>query len=140
MEKAELEKELKAKEEEKKLIMEIEKDKKKIQDRETQQKERIKEKYYFEKKLLKTLPKCIELNLIAKEFKRNISMSVKMLLPNEKEDDEEQDIDLRRRSIKIKVVNREVGYTYWWDVEKLSNRYYIIKDMSENYFETGNIP
>lgn len=67
-------------------------------------------------------------------------MSVKMLLPNEKEDEEEHDIDLRRRSIKIKVVNREVGYTYWWDVEKLSNRYYIIKDNSETYFETGVIP
>lgn len=76
------------------------------------------------------MPKCIELNLIAKEFKRNISMSVKMLLPNEKDDEEEQDIDLKRRSIKIKVVNREAGYNYWWDVEKLENRYYIIKDMS----------
>jgi hypothetical protein len=29
---------------------------------------------------MKTLPKVIELNLIAKEFKRNISMSVKMML------------------------------------------------------------
>ena len=66
-------------------------------------------------------------------------MSVKMLLPNDKDDDEEQDIDLKRRSIKIKVVNKEVGYSYWWDVDKLSNRYYIIKDMSEHYFETGNI-
>jgi hypothetical protein len=28
--------------------------------------ENNKEKYYFERKLLKTLPKCIELNLIAK--------------------------------------------------------------------------
>ena len=107
-----------------------EKGKKNLQARESQQKERIKEKYYFEKKLLKTLPKCIELNLIAKEFKRNITMSVKMLLPNDREEDEEQDIDLKRRSIKIKVVNKEVGYSYWWDVDKLSNRYYIIKDMS----------
>ena len=57
-------------------------------------------------------------------------MSVKMLLPNDREEDEEQDIDLKRRSIKIKVVNKEVGYSYWWDVDKLSNRYYIIKDMS----------
>lgn len=47
---------------------------------------------------------------------------------------------MKRRSIKIKVVNRESGYNYWWDVEKLENRYYIIKDMSETYFETGNIP
>lgn len=57
-------------------------------------------------------------------------MSVKMLLPNDREDEEEQDIDLKRRSIKIKIVNKEVGYSYWWDVDKLSNRYYIIKDMS----------
>ena len=63
-----------------------------------------------------------------------------MLLPNEKDDEEQQDIDLKRRSIKIKVVNREAGYNYWWDVEKLENRYYIIKDMSETYFETGAIP
>ena len=61
-------------------------------------------------------------------------MSVKMVLPNDREEDEEQDIDLKRRSIKIKVVNREVGYSYWWDVDKLSNRYYIVKDMSETYF------
>jgi len=38
------------------------------------------------------------------------------------------------------VVNREVGYSYWWDCDTLSNRYYIIKDMSEQYFETGSIP
>ncbi len=37
-------------------------------------------------------------------------------------------------------MNREAGYNYWWDVEKLENRYYIIKDMSETYFETGAIP
>ncbi len=59
---------------------EIESKKRKLIDSETQQKEKTKEKYYFEKKLLKTLPKCIELNLIAKEFKKNISMSVKMML------------------------------------------------------------
>ena len=47
---------------------------------------------------------------------------------------------MKKRTIAIKVVNREVGYSYWWDVETLSNRYYIIKDMSEQYFETGTIP
>lgn len=64
-----------------------------------------------------------------------------MLLSDEREEEgNDDDLDLRKRSIKIKVVNREVGYTYWWDIDKLSNRYYIIKDMSETYFETGNIP
>lgn len=47
---------------------------------------------------------------------------------------------MKKRTIAIKVVNREVGYSYWWDAETLSNRYYIIKDMSEQYFETGVIP
>jgi len=37
-----------------------------MKDSESQQKEKTKEKYYLERKLLKTLPKCIELNLIAK--------------------------------------------------------------------------
>jgi len=65
---------------------EIESRKQKMIDSQTQQKEKTKEKYYFERKLLKTLPKCIELNLIAKEFKKNISMSVKMMLANEDDD------------------------------------------------------
>jgi hypothetical protein len=67
-------------------------------------------------------------------------MNVKMLLPNERDDDEDQDLDLKKRSIRIKVVNREVGYSYWWSVDKLENRYYIIKDFSDTYFETGAIP
>ena len=46
------------------------------------------------------------------------------------EPDEEDDFEMKKRSIKVKVVNREVGYSYWWDTEKLSNRYYIIKDHS----------
>jgi hypothetical protein len=56
------------------------------------------------------------------------------------DDDEDQDGDPKKKNIKIKVVNREAGYCYWWDVEQLENRYYIIKDMSETYFETCVIP
>jgi kinesin family protein 13 len=33
-----------------------------------------------------------------------------------------------------------VGYRYLWDLDKFSNRYYIIKDMIEKYYETGEIP
>lgn len=62
-----------------------------------------------------------------------------MMLSNDDDDDEEE-IQMRKRIILIKVINREAGYTYWWDTETLSNRYYIIKDMSQQYFETGIIP
>jgi hypothetical protein len=74
-------------EEAERLKREIEKDKKKIKESQDLKTERIKEKYYFEKKLLKTLPQCIELNLIAKEFKRNINMSVKMLMYSSEPDE-----------------------------------------------------
>ena len=85
--------------------------------------------------MLKTLPKCIELNLIAKEFKKNVMMSVKMMLSDGDEEEEgEEEVELRKRSIMIKVVNKDAGYCYWWEPDTLSNRYYIIKDMSEQYF------
>ena len=47
----------------------------------------------------------MELNLIAKEFKRNISVSAKMLM-HSSDPDEEDDFEVKKRSIKIKVVNR----------------------------------
>ena len=79
----------------KKLKEEIEKKKERLRQGDFKVKEQNKEKYYFERKLLKTLPKCIELNLIAKEFKKNVTMSVKMLLSDGEEDEEE--VELRKR-------------------------------------------
>jgi kinesin family protein 13 len=95
----------------------------------------VKEKYYFENKLMKTLPKVIELNLIAKEFKRNISMAVKMMLFSQ-----DSEIQTEKMNIKVQVDNRELGYRYLWDLNKFSNRYYIIKDLIEKYYETGIVP
>ena len=83
---------------------EIESKKRNLKDNENQQKEKTKEKYFFERKLLKTLPKCIQLNLIAKQFKKNVSMSVKMMLADDDYDDE--DLEMKKRTIAIKVVNR----------------------------------
>lgn len=69
---------------------------------------RVKEKYLFEKKMLKVLPICNEINLIAKEFRRNITMVVKMLMSNQDpdDDDEEEQILTTKRFIKIKVFNK----------------------------------
>jgi len=30
-------------------------------------------------------------------------------------DDEENQIDMKKRTIMIKVVNKDAGYCYWWD-------------------------
>jgi len=37
--------------------------------------------------------------------------------------------------IKIEGVNKDYGYIYQWDTKKFSNRYFIMKDLLENYFE-----
>jgi kinesin family protein 13 len=49
-----------------------------IEDEETMKKYRIKEKNFIENKLSKYLPKVLEVNLIAKELKRNVSLQAKL--------------------------------------------------------------
>ena len=86
---------------------------------------------------MKTYPKITELNLIAKEFKRNISFSLKIMVF----DDEEYELSSGdKMNIKIQVDNKELNYRYYWDLNKFSNRYYMLRDMLEKYYETGIIP
>ena len=46
----------------------------------------------------------------------------------------------RKISIKvikvIKVINKEEKDIYYWSVSKFMNRYFLIKDIYENYLET----
>lgn len=55
-----------------------EKARKQYEDEETMKKYRIKEKNFIENKLQKYLPKVLEVNLIAKELKRNVSLEAKL--------------------------------------------------------------
>lgn len=52
--------------------------KKEIQKEETLKRFKLKEKHYLEQKLSKYLPKLMEINMIAKELKRNIQFSPKL--------------------------------------------------------------
>lgn len=42
--------------------------------------------------------------------------------------------------IYVKVFNREEGTVYKWDDNKFSNRYWIIKELINKFFETNDIP
>lgn len=106
-----------------------------------------KDKHYLENKLSKHLPKILEINLIAKELKRNINLVAKLaysykedqnLLINLLNQPEEEKI--KKIKIQVKVINRDLGQVFYWDLPKFSNRYYIIKDILEKYFESGKIP
>jgi len=90
--------------------LEREKQRKLLWDEESLKKYKIKEKHYLELKLTKYLPKVLEVNLIAKELKRNVSLSVKLVyfFTDQAEihgDDEKS----KKKKIQIAVNNREEG-------------------------------
>jgi kinesin family member 13 len=89
--------------------------------------------------LRKALPKIQEVGFIAKELKRDIQFSTKILYKY----NEPGEIDIQeqklKKNIQILVKNNEEGTEYVWDLEKFSNRYYIIKGLLDRYFESNKI-
>ena len=43
-------------------------------------------------------------------------------------------------ALQIQVDNKEKGYKYLWDLGKFTDRMHLIRDMYQNYFETGVLP
>ncbi len=107
---------------------------------------KFKDKHYLERKLSKYLPKILEINLIAKELKKNVSLNAKLTytfkegIDFSKNDLNNTEDDRTKFKILIQVMNREYGYVFYWEVSKFSNRYYVIKDILERYFETNELP
>ena len=46
----------------------------------------------------------------------------------------------KKYRIKIKVENHELGYCYYWDLNKFSTRYFLIKELLDEYHITNKIP
>lgn len=61
-----------------------------------------------------------EMNLIADELQRNVKFSLKLAY-----DEDEK--------IKVLVKNSENGTEYSWEVDKTHNRYFMIKDLYEEF-------
>ena len=98
----------------------------------------------MEEKISKTLPKILEVNLIAKELKREINFQLKIrynyIDPNELPKEENH---FKKKKIQIKVFNKEECQIYLWNFSKFLSRYYIIKELYEKNFENeqnGSIP
>ncbi|CAD8078169.1 unnamed protein product [Paramecium primaurelia] len=118
-----------------------EKARKQYEDEETMKKYRIKEKNFIENKLQKYLPKVLEVNLIAKELKRNVTLEarLKYVYADDQEYSQFTEENAQKGQIQIQVNNKEEGQIYYWDLHKFSNRYYIIKDLLERYFESNQL-
>jgi hypothetical protein len=109
-----------------------------LEDEEAMKRYRMKEKAFIEGKLKKYLPMIIETNLIAKELKRNVKLEAKLkYVYAEQLDFEAMDLDaLAKGQVFIKVTNNEEWQTYSWSLPKFENRYYLIKELVDNFFET----
>lgn len=90
----------------------------------------------LEKKLGLVLPMVNEANLIAKELKRKLAFSTKMvrIIP------EHGNLMDSRTDVVVKVDNNEEGYYYQWDTDKFQNRLFMMRDLLNQYFEDGSLP
>ena len=121
--------------------LELEKQRKEIMNTESLQQYKEQERKYLEGKLAKYLTRITEVNLIGKELKRNVNFSPhQAYFFTEYHNFQAQNDDHKKLKIKVLVENHEVGYSYVWDLSKFSNRYFMIKDLLERYFENNEIP
>ena len=101
------------------------------------------QKTFLEEKLSKYIPKILEINLISKELKRNVLFNINItynyidanLIKKENENKIEKKNE--KRKFQIRVQNKEENQIYIWSLSKFSNRYYIIKEILEKYFDLG---
>ena len=120
--------------------IELEKQRKDIMNMENLQKIKEEEKKYLEGKLAKYLTRITEVNLIAKELKRNITFSPHLTYQFTDSQLVEKNDEKKKQKIKVLVENHEEGYNYVWELSRFSNRYFIIKDLLERYFENNETP
>ena len=113
----------------------IEKERNKTISNEAFKKMKEEEKKVLNRKLAKLSPNITELNLTAKELRRNIHFSVHLTYFFIDFHNISNYHQKKKYRIKIKVDNRELGYSYFWDLEKFANRYFMIKELLEKYFE-----
>ncbi|EGR27406.1 kinesin motor domain protein [Ichthyophthirius multifiliis] len=119
--------------------LEREKEKKKLQDEEQLRVYKLKQKEIIQQRLRKALPKIQEVGFIAKELKREIQFSTKIIYNYTEPGEIELQEQRLKKNIQILVKNIEEGTEYVWDLEKFSNRYYIIKGLLDRYFESNKI-
>jgi len=105
--------------------------------------ERLKEneKREMQSQLAHVFHMVAEINLTAEELHRLITMSTffeySYYTDNERRASAEGKSRLRP---KILVDNKEQGYSYVWDLDCFTNRYYMIKDQLDTFYNTKVLP
>jgi len=89
-----------------------------------------------EKQLNHLLPLVNEANLAATEMKRDLKFNTKMV----KQLDPFGDVSNSKTEILVKIDNNEEKYYYEWPVDKFENRLFMIRELLEEFFDSGNMP
>ena len=93
----------------------------------------------LERRLGVILPLVNEANLISKELKRDIKFNTKLVksLPESKGDGS---VEIPTTDIQVKVDNFEEGYYYQWPEGKFNDRIFMMRDLVQEFFDTGDLP
>jgi kinesin family protein 1 len=85
------------------------------------------------------LPLVNEANLAAEELSRDIKFQTKMVkrLDPFLKDGE---MSKGKTDILVKVQNNEDDYFYEWPADKFHNRLYMIRELLEEFFDSGELP
>ncbi len=84
-------------------------------------------------------PNVIEANLIAQELNRNITFKLYINFCYVEVEDITSLEEKKKVRTKIEVENHELGYSYFWDIEKFELRYLMIRELLDQYYMTGEI-
>ena len=87
----------------------------------------------LEKKLSKVNSMVAELNLMSQELGRKVKFFVD-IGPGYMEDD--SILYNMNEMIRVKVVNEELSHLFYWDLNKLNDRYFLIRESLDKFFES----
>lgn len=90
----------------------------------------------LEKRLKEVNSQVVELNLISQELGRKVKFTLD-LAPCYLED--ESAIYSTEELIRVRVMNEDACHLFFWDMNKLNDRQFLIREMLDKYFETDVI-
>jgi flagellar biosynthesis GTPase FlhF len=113
---------------------------KEVQEEATLKRYKEQEKIYLEQKLAKNVSHITEMNLIAKELKRDITFSVKLIYNYVSGAELSVSEKFHKPKVQILVQNRETNTKYIWPMTKFTNRYFLIQDLLNRFYENHELP
>ena len=103
-----------------------------------------KERVELQKRLVELVPMIIQLNLIAKEMRRDIEANARILYQyfsyHELTECLKTSSYKSKLKVKVHIENNEEGRHYLWSVEQFKNRLDLAKDMLEKYVQDPKNP